>query len=101
MARRVLGVAPQMQARTKGLEGLGLPVQDLPTGRTFASGVAGSTEVPGVWVAGNATDPVAQVGTSAAAGALAGIEMNKMLAIADTDAALQKSAEGSRQGATG
>jgi thioredoxin reductase len=79
-----------MQARTQGLEGLRLPVQDLLNkGRGFASGTAGATEVPGVWVAGNATDLVAQVGASAAAGALAGADINRMLAIADTDAALQ------------
>jgi thioredoxin reductase len=89
VARRVLAVGPNMQARTRGLEGLRLPVQDLPNmGRTFASGPAGTTEVPGVWVAGNATDPVAQVGTSAASGALAAAEINKTLAIADTEAAL-------------
>jgi thioredoxin reductase len=94
VARRVLAVVPQMQARTQGLEGLGLPMQDLPNnmGRGFASGAAGTTEVPGVWVAGNATDPVAQVGASAAAGALAGDYINRTLAIADTDAALQVSA---------
>ncbi|MFH9979411.1 NAD(P)/FAD-dependent oxidoreductase [Streptomyces sp. NPDC017179] len=88
--RRVLAVATQMQARTQGLEGLNLPVQDLPNnmGRGFASGMAGSTEVPGVWVAGNATDLAAQVGASAAAGALAGADINSMLATADTDAAL-------------
>ncbi|MFC9688685.1 NAD(P)/FAD-dependent oxidoreductase [Kribbella sp. NPDC056951] len=92
VARRVLAIVPQMEARTQGLEGLSLPVQDLPnTGRGFASGAAGTTEVPGVWVAGNVTDPVAQVGTSAAAGALAGVEINKVLVIADTDAALQGS----------
>ncbi|WP_217177242.1 NAD(P)/FAD-dependent oxidoreductase [Streptomyces sp. AC495_CC817] len=101
VARRVLAVAPQMQARTQGLEGLGLPVRDLPNmGRGFASGMAGSSEVPGVWVAGNVTDPVAQVGASAAAGALAGADINKMLAIADTDAALQGIAEASPQAAT-
>ena len=102
VARRVLAVAAPMQARTQGLEGLGLPVQDLPKGRGFASGMAGTTEVPGVWVAGNATDLVAQVGASAAAGALAGADINRMLAIADTDAALQVDlAEVSPQGATG
>jgi hypothetical protein len=41
-----------------------------------------------VWVAGNVTDLTAQVGASAAAGALAGADINRMLAIADTDAAL-------------
>ncbi|MEV4147700.1 NAD(P)/FAD-dependent oxidoreductase [Amycolatopsis sp. NPDC049691] len=96
VARRVLAVVPRTQARTQGLEGLGLPVQDLPkpnVGRGFVSGPAGTTEVPGVWVAGNVTDAVAQVGASAAAGALAATEINKMLAIADTDAALRKVAE--------
>ena len=88
--RRVLGVSPQMQARTQGLEGLGLPVQDVPNiGYAFASGPAGTTEVPGVWVAGNVTDPVAQVGASAAAGALAGADINKMLVLADTEAAVK------------
>ncbi|MEU5259701.1 hypothetical protein [Amycolatopsis sp. NPDC021455] len=61
VARRFLALGPQMQARTQGLEG----------------------------VAGNATDPVAQVGASAAAGALAAADINRMPAIADTDAALQ------------
>jgi thioredoxin reductase len=90
VARRVLAVATQMQARTQGLEGLSLPAQELPNnmGRGFASGMAGTTEVPGVWVAGNATDLAAQVGASAAAGALAGAHINSVLATADTDAAL-------------
>jgi thioredoxin reductase len=102
VARRVLAVVPQMQARTQGLEGLNLPMQDLPNmGRCFASGLAGATEVPGVWVAGNATDPVAQVGASAAAGALAGDHINRMLATADTDAALQGIAELSPERAPG
>lgn len=90
VARRVLAVATQMQARTEGLDGLKLPMEDLPDnmGRRVASGMAGVTEVPGVWVAGNATDLAAQVGASAAAGALAGSHINAMLATADTDAAL-------------
>ncbi|MFE2845881.1 NAD(P)/FAD-dependent oxidoreductase [Streptomyces scopuliridis] len=90
VARRVLAVATQMRARTEGLDGLKLPMEDLPDnmGRRFASGLAGTTEVPGVWVAGNATDLTAQVGASAAAGALAGSHINALLATADTDAAL-------------
>ncbi|MEU5032376.1 NAD(P)/FAD-dependent oxidoreductase [Streptomyces milbemycinicus] len=88
--RRILVVATQMQARTEGLEGLKLPTEDLPDnmGRRFASAMAGTTEIPGVWVAGNATDLTAQVGASAAAGALAGSHINALLAAADTDAAL-------------
>ncbi|MGW0227205.1 NAD(P)/FAD-dependent oxidoreductase [Actinopolymorpha singaporensis] len=90
VARRVLAVATTMLARTEGLDGLGLPMTDLPNGmgRSFASGLAGATDVPGVWVAGNATDLTAQVGASAAAGALAGARINADLAVADTDAAL-------------
>jgi thioredoxin reductase len=90
VGRRVLAVVTRMQARTEGLEGLQLPMEDLPDdmGRRFASAMAGTTEVPGVWVAGNATDLTAQVGASAAAGALAGSHINALLAAADTDAAL-------------
>lgn len=90
VARRVLAVATQMQARTEGLDVLKLPMENLPDhmGRRFASGMAGTTEVPGVWVAGNATDLAAQVGASAAAGALAGSHINAVLVTADTDAAL-------------
>ena len=90
VGRRVLAVATRMQARTEGLEGLKLPMEDLPDnmGRRFVSAMAGTTEIPGVWVAGNATDLTAQVGASAAAGALAGAHINALLAAADTDAAL-------------
>lgn len=88
--RRVLAVATRMQTRTEGLDQLGLPMEDLPggMGHRFAAGMAGTTEVPGVWVAGNATDLMAQVGASAAAGALAGAHMNADLVAADTEAAL-------------
>ena len=87
--RRILAVATGMQARTEGLAGLNLPMQELPEGmgRHFVSGMAGATDVPGVWVAGNVTDLTAQVGASAAAGALAGAHINADLATADTDAA--------------
>jgi thioredoxin reductase len=95
--RRVLAVATRMQARTDGLDELGLPMEDLPggMGRRFAAGMAGTTEVPGVWVAGNATDLTAQVGASAAAGALAGAHMNADLAAADAEAALAAAQRGS------
>jgi thioredoxin reductase len=97
VARRVLAVATRMQARTEGLDGLRLPTQDLPggMGRCITSALAGQTEVPGVWVAGNATDTFAQVGASAAAGALAGAHMNAHLVTADTDAYLAAAQRGS------
>jgi thioredoxin reductase len=89
IARSVLAVATRMQARTDGLDGLNLPMEDLPDdrGRRFVSGLAGATGVPGVWVAGNATDPAAQLGAAAAAGALAAAHINSLLVTADTDAA--------------
>ncbi|MGI5190258.1 NAD(P)/FAD-dependent oxidoreductase [Promicromonospora sp. CA-289599] len=90
VARSVLTVATTMLPRVEGLEDLGLPLQDLPNGmgRHVVTGTAGTTEVPGVWVAGNTADPSAQVGASAAAGALAGAHINADLVTADTTAAL-------------
>ncbi|WP_433891161.1 NAD(P)/FAD-dependent oxidoreductase [Streptomyces sp. CA-111067] len=90
VARRILAVATLMQARAEGLAGLALPTEELPggMGRRFATGMAGTTDVPGVWVAGNATDLTAQVGASAAGGAMAGAHLNADLVAADTDAAL-------------
>jgi hypothetical protein len=51
VARRVLAVATTMQARTEGLGGLELALQDLPggMGRHFVTGMAGTTEVPGAY----------------------------------------------------
>ncbi len=88
--RRVLAVGTTLQPRLEGLEALKLPVEELPggIGRKVVSGMAGTTDVPGVWVAGNLTDPMAQVGASAAAGAMAGAHINAHLVAADTDAAL-------------
>jgi thioredoxin reductase len=90
VSRRVLAVASTLRARTEGLAELGLPMEELPggMGRHFTTGLAGSTEVPGVWLAGNATDLTAQVGASAAAGAMAGAHMNADMVAADTEAAL-------------
>ncbi|MFH5211635.1 NAD(P)/FAD-dependent oxidoreductase [Antrihabitans spumae] len=92
--RRVIAVATTMLARTDGIEDLQLPMQDHPMGmgNHFATGMAGTTSVPGVWVAGNATDLSAQVGASAAAGALAGAHMNADLVLADTQEAMTLSA---------
>ena len=44
----------------------------------------GLTAVPGVWVAGNVTDPTAQVLASANAGAMAGASINADLVAEDT-----------------
>jgi thioredoxin reductase len=88
--RSVLTVGTVMTPRLDGLEGLDLVLEDLPAGmgRKVATTVAGATEVPGVWVAGNAADPSAQVGASAAGGALAGGHIHGMLTMADADLAV-------------
>ena len=45
---------------------------------------AGRTEIPGVWAAGNVTDLAAQVGGAAAAGAMAGAQINADLVAEET-----------------
>ncbi|MCW3159479.1 NAD(P)/FAD-dependent oxidoreductase [Micropruina sonneratiae] len=93
VARTALAVASRLEPRLEGLAALGLPVADLPAGmgRHVPSQLAGTTTVPGVRVAGNVTDPTAQVGASAATGALAGAHLNAELVMADADAAVAAS----------
>ena len=67
--REVVAVATRMVARAGFLDALGLRAVPHPSGmgEHVPSGMAGVTDVPGVWVAGNVTDLAAQVGSSAAA----------------------------------
>ena len=83
--REVVAVATRMVARAGLLAGLGLTPVPHPSGmgEHVPSGMAGVTDVPGVWVAGNVTDLSAQVGSSAAAGALAGAHLNADLVTED------------------
>ncbi len=85
LARQALAVAPRMTARARFLADLGLKptAHPLGIGEYIAAGPAGLTEVPGVWVAGNVTDLGAQVGSAAAAGALAGAAINMDLVAED------------------
>ena len=74
-------VAPWMEARAELLEPLGLkPVEVLLGEHLIGTRVeadrTGATAVPGVWVAGNLTDPQAQVVSAAAAGLMAGATIN-------------------------
>ncbi|XVV07433.1 NAD(P)/FAD-dependent oxidoreductase [Actinosynnema sp. CA-248983] len=81
VAREVVAVATRMVARAEFLAGLGLRAVEHPsgTGVHVPSDGTGRTEVPGVWVAGNVTEPSAQVGASSAAGAAAGAQINAEL----------------------
>ena len=81
----VVAVGPRMVARAGFLAGLGLRAAEHPmgAGEHVPADAVGRTEVPGVWVAGNVTDPVAQVGAAAAAGATAGAQLNADLVMED------------------
>ncbi|WP_196942673.1 NAD(P)/FAD-dependent oxidoreductase [Streptomyces sclerotialus] len=86
VAREALAVAPRFTARAGFLAGLGLrpAVHPSGAGEHLPADAAGRTEVPGVWAAGNVTDPTAQVGTAAAAGATAAAQINADLIAEET-----------------
>jgi thioredoxin reductase len=88
--REALVVAPRMAARAGFLAGLGLKPAEHPAGagEYIPADPTGRTDVPGVWVAGNVTDLTAQVGAAAAAGALAGAQINADLVMEETSRAV-------------
>jgi thioredoxin reductase len=81
-----LVVAPLFTARTELLEQLGVKVLPHPmgAGSYIESDPMGATSVPGLYAAGNVTDLMAQVVTSAADGLRAGAAMNGDLMMEDT-----------------
>ncbi|WP_262849780.1 NAD(P)/FAD-dependent oxidoreductase [Mumia quercus] len=91
VARSVVAVGARTAARVPFLEHLGLsPVEHASgMGAHVAADEVGRTEVPGVWVAGNATDLSAQVGAAAAAGAMAGGQINADLVAEEARAAVE------------
>ncbi|WP_280384077.1 NAD(P)/FAD-dependent oxidoreductase [Nocardia wallacei] len=91
IARQVLAAPSRMVARAGFLSGLGLHPVEHPSGmgEHIPADPAGRTSVPGVWVAGNVTDPSAQVGPAAAAGANAGAQINMDLVTEETRRAVE------------
>jgi thioredoxin reductase len=89
--RQAVAVAARMTARAGFLADLGLKPSEHPSGMGshIPADPAGRTEVPGVWAAGNVTDLSAQVGASAAAGALAGAVINADLVEEETRRAVE------------
>jgi thioredoxin reductase len=87
----VVVVAPRMVARAGFLADLGLRSSEHPAGvgEHIPADPTGRTAVPGLWVAGNVTDPSAQVGASAAAGAFAAAQINADLVSEDTRHAVE------------
>jgi thioredoxin reductase/SAM-dependent methyltransferase len=86
VARSAVAVAPRLLANSGVLAGLGLKPTPHPMGfgESIAADATGLTAVPGVWVAGNVTDLMAQVVTSAAAGVTAAVAINGDLVSEDT-----------------
>ncbi|MEU5940378.1 FAD-dependent oxidoreductase [Micromonospora sp. NPDC047548] len=93
VARQALVVSPRFHARVGLVADLGLPTSDfVVAGQVLGSHVTadatGATEVPGVWVAGNAADPQATVIVAAAAGLKAATALNADLIAEETDQAV-------------
>jgi thioredoxin reductase/SAM-dependent methyltransferase len=89
VAREAVVVSPRPAARAELLAGLGLPAEEqlrdgVPFGSAVPAGPTGATAVPGVWVAGNVADPMAQVIVAAAAGLLAGAHITADLGEEET-----------------
>ncbi|MGK5532478.1 NAD(P)/FAD-dependent oxidoreductase [Streptomyces sp. URMC 129] len=84
-----VAVAPRFAARDEVAASLGLAATEAwagqhPLGSAVAAGAGGATEIPGVWVAGNAADLTAGVIGSAAAGFAAAVAINADLLAEDT-----------------
>ncbi|MGC5331778.1 NAD(P)/FAD-dependent oxidoreductase [Micromonospora sp. DT62] len=84
--REALAVSSRMVARAGFLAALGLRPSAHPAGvgEHVPSDATGRTDVPGVWVAGNVTDPAAQVGAAAAAGVVVAAQINADLVAEET-----------------
>ncbi len=89
IARQAVVVMPRVHARADVLTSLGLEpaeqrVGDQVIGSYVPADPAGATAVPGVWAAGNVTDPFAAVINAAAAGLTTAAAINADLIAEDT-----------------
>ena len=89
VAREALVVGPRFVARSRVLAGLGIEPVSHPAGEVIPADANGQTAVPGVWVAGNATDLKAQVVAAAASGAAAAAQINYDLVVEETRVAVE------------
>jgi thioredoxin reductase len=87
--RTAVFVAPRFVASDDLLSGLGCALGD---DGWVATDPGGRTSVPGVWAAGNVTDPMANVIAAAAAGSAAAAAINVDLVDEDLDRALASEA---------
>jgi thioredoxin reductase len=88
-----VAVAPRMIARAGVFAGIGIEPAEHPMGTYIPADLSGRTAVPGVWVAGNATDLSAQVSAAAAEGARIAAQINADLVFADAERAVARLAE--------
>jgi thioredoxin reductase len=93
--RAALFVRPAIRPPPDGLLGrLGCEVDDLGFARVDNEG---RTSLPGVWAAGNAANPRAQVITAAGEGSAAAISINADLLHEDIEHGPRAASRGSRQ----
>lgn len=83
-----LVVPTSTTARLDGLEGLGVDVSESPAGTAVTVDAAGHTSVPGVWSAGNLTQPATQVIEAAADGTRVARNINTELIFQGADRAV-------------
>lgn len=88
--RAALFIRPALRAHHDGL-GATLGCETL-AGGLLRTGADGRTSVPGVWAAGNAANPRAQVITAAGEGSAAAIAINTELVRDDVDIAVRRAA---------
>ncbi|MBN9733745.1 MULTISPECIES: NAD(P)/FAD-dependent oxidoreductase [unclassified Pseudonocardia] len=90
-----LAVSPGARARAGFLDGLGLTVTEHPSGLGdhLPADPMGATAVPGVFAAGNVTDPMATVPAAVAAGAAAAAGITRDLLTADIATAVEAARE--------
>ena len=98
--RDILVAASVVRANAGLLEELGLTPEALEMGGQVLAtrvvpGQVGSTDIPGVWIAGNVADPMGQVITAAADGMRAGAAINMDLINEDAAAAVAARASAS------
>jgi thioredoxin reductase len=88
--RQAVTVMPRFAARSDLLVSLGLATTPHPlgVGDYIEAGPTGLTEMPGVYVAGNVTDLMAQVVGAAAGGVMAAAALNLDLIAEDTELAV-------------
>ena len=90
-----IAVSSTVRARSTVLYELGLAAEPHPMGAEYgdvypSTGPGGATGQPGVFVAGNVTNPFGQVVTAAGDGVMAGAMINLDLITEDTAAAVQR-----------